>query len=142
MIILNFLTISQEVFNYILIIFISNWICHWIENCNCLFSFKSSNKYLSLTYKLNSVVLWRNERNFLYRLKVSRAEQQQNPKKKIQKKIQKNFRKFSKKKFFFAFFISKSRNCEEFKKWMPKMESRICEDHELWNHEMRGSWIT
>ena len=21
---------------------------------------------------------------------------------------------------------------------MPKMESRICEDHELWNHEMRG----
>ena len=41
-------------------------------------------------------------------------------------------------KFFFAFFISKSRNCREFTKLMPETESRICEDHELWNPKMWG----
>ena len=33
---------------------------------------------------------------------------------------------------------SKSRICKEFTNLEPESESRICEDHELWNHEMWG----
>ena len=42
-------------------------------------------------------------------------------------------------KFSWFFFFSKSRICEEFTKLMPESELRICEDHEMWNHEMQGS---
>ena len=49
------------------------------------------------------------------------------------------FQKISKKKFFFGFFFSKSWNGGEFTKLRPETESRNRGDHELWNHEMRGS---
>ena len=52
------------------------------------------------------------------------------------KKFFENFLEFF--LIFFYIFFSKSRNCEEFTKLRPETESRICEDHELWNHEMRG----
>ena len=54
------------------------------------------------------------------------------------KKIPKNFRKFSKKIFFFAFFGSKSRNGGEIHEIRPETESRNSGDHEFWNHEMGG----
>jgi len=97
-------------------------------------------------------------RIFCIEKEVSRAEQQQNEwksERKSKKILKKNFEKKFWKKFWKKilkknfekkfwkifqnfFFISKSRNCEKFTKWMPKLESWICEDHELWNHEMRG----
>ena len=43
---------------------------------------------------------------------------------------------FSKLNFFGG--ASKSRICEEFTNLVPESKSRICEDHELWNHEMWG----
>ena len=53
----------------------------------------------------------------------------QNNRKMTRKKNQGTFRKnFT---IFFDFFFSKSRNCKEFTKFMPKTESRNREDHEL-----------
>ena len=50
------------------------------------------------------------------------------------------FSKLKKKKIIIIFFFlaSKSRICEEFTNLVPESKSRICEDHELWNHEMWG----
>ena len=66
-------------------------------------------------------------------------------KKKDTKKSRKNPENFPKifwNKFFFDFFISKSRNREEFTKFNLENESRNSGDHEFWNHEMRGSPVS
>ena len=64
-----------------------------------------------------------------------------------QKTINKNLKTKKNPKFFFwnffflGFFSEKSWNGEEFTKLRPETESRNSGDHELWNHEMRGSPI-
>ena len=55
------------------------------------------------------------------------------------KKIQKNFRKISKKNFFFAFFLVKILKWRENSQIWGLKQSRNSGDHEFWNHEMRGS---
>ena len=56
----------------------------------------------------------------------------------IQKKKFSKLNKKKKRKKKKIFLASKSRICKEFTNLVPESKSRICEDHELWNHDMWG----
>ena len=92
------------------------------------------NKFQSLTYicKLKSLHSWSRKSNYipLYMKKDTNKHQKS-------EKNPKNFLIFF--LTFLTFFILISRNREEFTKLNLENESRNREDHEFWNHEMRGS---